>query len=337
VAIVYRGVIGAAQLVSDVDLIHTDDSQKIADALYPLGGRSAIGMLPVDGLGFSQAYYEGGYYDDARREVLNFIRQKTKAGPPNSVTDSARDRLPDAYHQLARTEEADGNPTAAIQAYRQALHYAPAALGSRVALALALWQTGRQDEAEDQLRQAETNGSDPLKTHSLLARTRSKMGQPNQAIKHYQQVVTIDPHRDVLRLEFAVVLRNAGRVKEAIEQYQWLLKNSPQLLPAANNLAWLFATYPDPQIRNGPEAIRLATQICRDTQFQQATYLDTLAAAYAESGRFSDAVATAHRALERAESGRHTAMAHEIRVRIKLYEQRSAYRDPLDTLPGRRP
>ena len=83
-----------------------------------------------------------------------------------------------------------------------------------------------------------------------------------------------------------------GRIPEAIEQYRIILQRNPDQLLALNNLAWLLATDDDSQWRNGTEAVRLAERACDLTHYQTPAFLGTLAAAYAEAGRFDDAVKT---------------------------------------------
>ncbi len=86
----------------------------------------------------------------------------------------------------------------------------------------------------------------------------------------------------------------------ALEQYsaaQQLQPENPQWL---NNLAWLLATCPRPEFRDGARAVTLARQACERTGFGKAIYLGTLAAAYAEAGKFDEAIATAQTACDRA-------------------------------------
>ena len=64
-----------------------------------------------------------------------------------------------------------------------------------------------------------------------------------------------------------------------------------------NNLAWVYATSPDPRVRNPEKAIALALRACQQTGFQSAETLDTLAAAYAAAGRFEDAIAAQRSAI----------------------------------------
>src|SRR5439155_4864777 len=70
------------------------------------------------------------------------------------------------------------------------------------------------------------------------------------------------------------------------------------LASRADQGAWMLATHPDPRYRNGVLAVRLARQACQATAYRQPEFLDTLAAAYAENGRFEEAQAAARQALD---------------------------------------
>ena len=74
-----------------------------------------------------------------------------------------------------------------------------------------------------------------------------------------------------------------------------LAPDSPIVL---NNLAWILAANPDSRLRNGPEAVTLAERACQLTEFRQPMFIGTLAAAYAEAGRFEDAVKAAEQARD---------------------------------------
>jgi len=57
-----------------------------------------------------------------------------------------------------------------------------------------------------------------------------------------------------------------------------------------NNLAWILATCPTDSVRNGKQAVQAATKACELTQWNNAHSLGTLAASYAETGDFDQAV-----------------------------------------------
>jgi len=65
-----------------------------------------------------------------------------------------------------------------------------------------------------------------------------------------------------------------------------------------NDLAWIRATAPDSRLRNGAEAVKLAEQACKLTEFKDPQLIGTLAAAYAEAGQFEQAVENGERAKE---------------------------------------
>jgi tetratricopeptide (TPR) repeat protein len=91
-----------------------------------------------------------------------------------------------------------------------------------------------------------------------------------------------------------------------------------------NNLAWLLATAPDSAVRNGPRALVLAEQLVAWKRDDPA-YLDTFAAAYAEVGRFDDAVKTQRQALAGLGRG---SLRDEYRKHLKSYEDRKPWREP---------
>ena len=90
-----------------------------------------------------------------------------------------------------------------------------------------------------------------------------------------------------------------------------------------NNLAWYLATAPDSAVRDGLRALALAQQLVA-WKPDDAAYLDTFAAAYAEVGRFEDAVRTQREAVARIGRG----SRDEYRKHLKSYEGGKPWREP---------
>ncbi len=86
-----------------------------------------------------------------------------------------------------------------------------------------------------------------------------------------------------------------------------------------NNLAWLLATDPDPAVRNGKRAVELAEKACEITRWEAPVFMGTLAAAYAEAGRFTEAVATADKARNKAREQKEDAVAKRNEELLELY------------------
>ena len=109
-------------------------------------------------------------------------------------------------------------------------------------------------------------------------------------------------------------LLQKGSVDEAITHFQKALQINPDYAEAQNNLAWVLATCPQASLRNGNKAVELAQRANQLTGDGNPVVLGTLAAAYAEAGRFPEAVETAQRALQLAEtqSNARTGRCHSI-------------------------
>jgi tetratricopeptide (TPR) repeat protein len=81
-----------------------------------------------------------------------------------------------------------------------------------------------------------------------------------------------------------------------LAQFRKAIQIQSELRRALNNLAWVLAASPDAELRNGAEAVRLAERACELTHYGEPLFIGTLAAAYAEAGRFPEAVTTAEKA-----------------------------------------
>jgi tetratricopeptide (TPR) repeat protein len=122
-----------------------------------------------------------------------------------------------------------------------------------------------------------------------------------------------------------------GRVREALDQWQEALAIQPENGNAASNLAWVFATCPEDSIRDGTRAVELAEKAFRISGGKIPMIYRVLAAAYAESGRFADAVETAQRGADLASAQGNPALAAELESNIALYRSGRPQRDPTIT------
>ncbi len=157
-------------------------------------------------------------------------------------------------------------------------------------------------------------------------RARSELGKYNigpQGLISNQEFLRSE--NSFAELKLGMISMENGQDSAAINHYQRVLESDTNSVIALNNLAWLLATASDSGLRNGQEAVRLAERACQLTHYQEAALIETLAAAYAEAGRFNDAVATAQKV-------RTVALAHgqkEIAARneqsLELYQSGRAY------------
>jgi hypothetical protein len=134
-------------------------------------------------------------------------------------------------------------------------------------------------------------------------------------------------------VELAGISADKHQFSEAIYLLQRALELDTNSIPALNNLAFLRATAPDPGLRNGNEAVRLAEQACQQTQYKEVALLRTLAAAYAEAGRFDDAVATARKVLAMALAQGQKEIATRDEQLLELYKSGRAYHQEAQIAP----
>ena len=128
------------------------------------------------------------------------------------------------------------------------------------------------------------------------------------------------------RHNLANALAHQGDTRQAVHHYREALRIHPGLVHVANRLAWILATDPDPALRSGAEAVDLAERFCRPPNDANPMFLDTLAAAYAETGRFPQALGTATRAASLASSMGQPELADQIRQRMDAYRERRPVR-----------
>ena len=115
-----------------------------------------------------------------------------------------------------------------------------------------------------------------------------------------------------------------------LDCYNRALNLEPESVPTLNNLAWFLATCEEASIRDGPRAVALAEKACTLTEWKAAVLNGTLAAAYAEAGRFPDAVAMANKAIFKAHDDQQNEVANRNVELLEFYRQGK-------TVPGDQP
>jgi Tfp pilus assembly protein PilF len=91
-----------------------------------------------------------------------------------------------------------------------------------------------------------------------------------------------------------------GKYAEALKEYDYLVSLHPRNVTLARILsdrAWFRATCPNASFRNGQQAVKDAKSACSIMIWKDEHMIDTLAAAYAETGDFNSAVQYAAQAL----------------------------------------
>jgi Flp pilus assembly protein TadD len=279
------------------------------------------------------------HYEEALRIKPKFVLARSnlaaalqQAGKTEDAIAQFRQALetapddPDIHVNLGDALGRSGRAREAMGEYRQALKISPDDENARFNLGLALFQNNDTAEAIEQFQEALKTKPDDEMVHNVLGQALAKKGRTNEAIASYQRAVEINPQFAEAYDNLGVILAQQGKIREAIASWQKALEIKPDLLGALNNLAWTLATTSDATFRNGAKAVAMAERARQLTGGENPVVLHTLAAAYAEAGRFGESVATARRALALTTEQKMDALVGPLHKEIESYRTNSPLR-----------
>ncbi|MBI3876100.1 MAG: tetratricopeptide repeat protein, partial [Verrucomicrobia bacterium] len=232
---------------------------------------------------FGKQLFRAGDYDGA----VGHLRTAIRLDP----------RLAEPYYVLAAALANVGRYEEAIAQYREAILRQPDDPNVFAGLAMALSNVKRYDEAAAQYRQALQLKPDLPEARHQLAVLLAAQGKFADALPHFAEAARLKPGDAQWRYQFAVACAKAGHAAESVQQYREVLRLKPDWPEALNGFARLLATHPQAEIRSGAEAVRMAERAFTLTQNRSLELLDTLAACYAETGRFAEAAAAQERVV----------------------------------------
>jgi tetratricopeptide (TPR) repeat protein len=151
--------------------------------------------------------------------------------------------------------------------------------------------------------------------------------QLDDATQEFLTAIRLQPGNVIANYQLALIYQSRKQMQKAIEYYHKTLQAQPDMLEALNNLAWLLAANRDAAIRNGAEAVNLAERACKLSDYKMPVFIGTLAAAYAEAGRFGDAVSTAEKARDLALAVGEKGTADKNSELLELYRAGRAYHE----------
>jgi tetratricopeptide (TPR) repeat protein len=234
----------------------------------------------------------------------------------------------EAQCNLGLIAATQGKLAESIAQYEAALRLNPELLSARYGLALVFEQSGRLTESIEQWQAALQSAPETGGAHEQLARLLMLQGRSAEALPHLATVVKQQPDNATVRGQYAMALDQTGDTSQAVTEYRRALELNARQPELLNNLSWILAANPDPSRRNGAEAVQHGEAACRLTEHREAGYLGTLAAAYAEAGRFDEAVATAQKAVDLAKAAGQPDLAARNAELLELYRARKPYHEP---------
>jgi tetratricopeptide (TPR) repeat protein len=202
-----------------------------------------------------------------------------------------------AQYNLGNAWKDQGQPARAEPHLRESLRMDVNHPQARQALGVTLGMLGRADEAIEHLTEAtRQNPQEPGAWYNLGV-TLAAQGKFAAAISSLETAAALQPSQAPGHAILAWARYETGDPAAARRHYLESLRLDPNWPANTNRAAWMLGTSHKRAARNGVRAVQLAQRVCQATDFQQAEYVDTLAAAYAEAGRFTEAMTTIDKAL----------------------------------------
>ena len=258
--------------------------------------------------------FEARRYEDAAAEFRKALEAK-----PDSFT--ARVNLGAVLTQL-------GDRKGAMEQFEEAIRVDPSKTSAHYNLAVLLAGDNKHEQAIGHLRSVLSIDAGDNGARFLLAQELAKTGQTEAAIAEYSRTVEADPANESALLEFVKLVYPKGEFKRALDA----LKKGHALFPQKGRtvivLAYVLATSPDLQLRDGAQSLDLAQKVYNATRAAQHGAL--VALALAELGRCSEAVEWQRGSIAAAEQSGNTDLKTKLQATLKNYEQTSACRPAAD-------
>ena len=251
-------------------------------------------------------------------EAMAHYTAALKLDPDSAV---AQNNLARILHTLGRFDEA-------IEHYHAALEIDPKLALAHNNLGILLIQQGQLTNGTVQLREAMRLNPTNAETQLNLALALNQQQQWPEAVELFSKIVSGNFPDPKAHCEFAVALAHLKKTRAAMSQYASALLIQPDFPEALDGLAWILSTDANPEYRNGTEAVRMAERACALTGRQDPVKLRTLAAAYAETGRFADAINTVRTAQDLAAKANRQELVNECALMLEHFQRSEPWRGP---------
>jgi tetratricopeptide (TPR) repeat protein len=273
---------------------------------------------------------------------------------------AARPMITAGYLARARVHTLAEDNKAALEDYNKALEVQPNDLAALLLRAEFLYKEKKYDAAKADVEKALAAQPNLVQAILMKAALAAEQGKFDEAIAAIQPFADAQPLNPQWRLQIAqfysagrrprkaietvnLVLKNdsdnsaalrirgdaylsIGKHAEAIKDLEAALAEEPKNSGILNNLAWVLSTSPEDGVRNGKRSIELALQACEVTEYKRPHIISTLAAAYAESGDWENAVKWSTKAVEMSDESEKEIL-DQLKDELKHYQEKKPFRE----------
>lgn len=272
-----------------------------------------------------RAHLELSNLDFALRDLSTYIEN----APPRA----------DAHHFRGLVHHRLENHALALTDYARALEMAPGAAATYRLRGDTHRRLRQFDKAEADYDRAIELKPDYVDAYLARANLKLTLGKLQDAIEDYGRAIELRPESPDMYQTYGnrgTAAMLLGRYADALTDYERMIGLQPDEPAGYNNAAWLLATCPLAEHRDGAKALAYVDRIRELGAFGDAGKLDTMAAVLAELGRFDEAIEWQKRAVEMVPENNQA----DLRKRLELYRQRTPYRqsvEPIGDLESRTP
>lgn len=213
----------------------------------------------------------------------------------------------------------------AVAFFRKAVELRPRFPEAHNNLAYTLAKTGAQAEAETHYREAIRLWPDYLDARRNFGGLLLKQKRFDEATEQYLAILRSEPDNAEAHYQLGVIEQDQRHYSDAALHLRRAVELKPSWVEAINNLSWLLSTSTDATVRNGSEALKFARRLAVFTGDDDVQTLDTLAAAYAETGEFAEASQHEKAAIETLRKRGEPVKGFE--QRFDLYQQHRPFRE----------
>ncbi len=215
----------------------------------------------------------------------------------------------------------------AIEEFQIALKLNPKLVEARRKLAGALVENNQIAAAAEQY--SAVLAVSPTNAYALdgMGYTLAMRNRIDEAMPYFVKSLELVPTNGFAQFHIAMNYQAKGDVARSLEHLRLAVKYSPDLVGALNNLAWTLSTAPEDRYRNGPEAVGYAERACAISEEKEPFFLGTLGCAYAETGRFDDAIRAAEKAIAVGRANNLPLVVERNTYLLGLYRDKKPYRD----------
>ncbi len=232
-----------------------------------------------------------------------------------------------AHLNFGAALEDQGQPAAALAEYQETVRLSPGLPIAYSNIGRILQTQGKPEAAVEYCRAAMLMEPKKPYLHDNLGIVLIEVGRWEQAMREFDEALRLNPEYAPAHYQKGRLLLKQGHDREAVNNLRQAVRIETNKLQMLIYVARVLATDEDPQARNGAEALIYASQANYLAGTPQPVLLDTLALAYAELGRFDEAMKNEQQAVDLARNHGQLEDAGAMQQRLELYQKHQPWRE----------